>query len=134
MKFRFGHICLFVTDLERTLDFYCNKLGFTKMFRESYPSHNLENVYLRIGPDQFIEFFGNLPEVDNSKASIKHFCLHVDDIYQTHAELSAMGLEISPIRVGNSKCIVCNLTDPDGNQIELMQLTEESLQRIHDHD
>ena len=134
MKFSFGHICLFVSDLERSLDFYCNQLGFTKMFEEDYPQFHLHNVYLRIGPSQFIELFGNLPEIDSSKASIKHFCLHVDDARKAHAELSARGLPVSDVRVGGAKCVMFNLTDPDGNVIEIMELTPESLHAIHDHD
>lgn len=134
MKFSFGHICLFVTDLERSLDFYCNQLGFTQMFEENYPQFRLHNVYLRIGPSQFIELFGNLPEIDNSKASIKHFCLHVDDARAAHAELAAKGLPVSDVRIGSAKCVMFNLTDPDGNVIEIMELTPESLHAIHDHD
>lgn len=134
MNFRFGHICLFVTDLEKSLDFYCNKLGFKVMFEEEYPAYNLHNVYLRINSGQFIELFGNLDQRDNAKASIQHFCLHVDNMERVHAQLSEMCLPVSPIRMGKAKCIMCNLSDPDGNQIELMELLPDSLHSIHDHD
>ena len=134
MKFRFGHICLFVTDLPRSLDFYCNQLGFTKMFEEEFPSHNLHNVYLRIGAGQFIELFGNLPERDNAKAAVQHFCLHVDNAEATHNELLAKGLHVTDVRVGKAGCIMFNLIDPDGNVIEIMELTPNSLHYIHDHD
>ena len=53
-----GHVAFRVTDLERALEFYCDKLGFHEAFRldrEGEPSPWI--VYLQIGPGQFVELF-----------------------------------------------------------------------------
>ena len=134
MKSRFGHLCFFVSDLERSVDFYCNKLGFTKMFEQHFEAYDIHCIYLRICANQFIELFSTKQPLDNSKASFQHLCLHVDDLQAVYEELTAKGLTLTPVELGMAKCYKSYLDDPDGNKIELMQLTEESLQTIHDHD
>lgn len=134
MKSSIGHACYFVSDLDRSVDFYCSCLGFTKMFEQHFDSYGIHCVYLRVCANQFIELFNAKQTIDNTHASFQHLCLHVDDIAAAHAELTAKGLQLTPVEVGLSKCIKCYLDDPDGNRIELMQLTEESLQTIYDHE
>ncbi len=51
-----GHAAFRVTSLQRALDFYCNKLGFSEAFRleqEGQPSPWI--VYIQIAPGSFIE-------------------------------------------------------------------------------
>ena len=134
MKYSIGHLCYFVTDIDRSVDFYCSNLGFTKMFEQHFDAYDIHCVYLRICKNQFIELFSTKKPLDNTNASFQHLCLHVDDVAQAHAELTAKGLALTPVEEGHSKCIKCYLDDPDGNKIELMQLTAESLQTIYDHD
>ena len=53
-----GHVAFVISDLERSLDFYCNKLGFYRAFnldREGTPSPWI--VYIQIAPGHFIELF-----------------------------------------------------------------------------
>ena len=134
MKSTIGHLCYFVSDMERSVKFYCDNLGFTKMFEQRFEGYDIHCVYLRVCKNQFIELFNSKKEIDNSKASFQHLCLHVDDIEAVHTELTGKGLVLTPVEMGLAKCIKCYLDDPDGNKIELMQLTAESLQTIHDHD
>src|SRR5919109_2834585 len=97
-----GHVAFRVTSLQRALDFYCNKLGFSEAFRlerEGQPSPWI--VYIQIAPGSFLELFrdpqdapGTLPARD-PEASYKHVCLVVDDLSATLGELAARGLEIT---------------------------------------
>jgi catechol 2,3-dioxygenase-like lactoylglutathione lyase family enzyme len=124
-----GHVAFFISDLERSLDFYCNKLGFRKAFqldREGTPSPWI--VYVQIAPGDFIELFpggqgGNEPR----PLGYNHFCLLVDDLPATLKELEARGL---PVPGGPTRGLDNNwqywIKDPDGNPIELMQISTNS--------
>lgn len=134
------HVAFRVTSLQRALDFYCTKLGFSEAFRleqEGQPSSWI--VYVQIAPGSFIELFpdsqdapGTIPAWD-SLASYKHVCLLVDDLSATLHELAARGLEIpgSP-KQGLDSNLQYWINDPDGNPIELMQIMSTSPQAAAD--
>ena len=124
-----GHIAFNISNLERSLDFYCNKLGLREAFRldrEGTPSPWI--VYLQIAPGHFIELFpGATGENKPSQVGYNHFCLLVEDMAATLKELEARGLPINgePTR-GLDNNWQYWLTDPDGNRIELMQISPDS--------
>ena len=56
-------------------------------------------------------------------------CYQVDNARQTLEELRAKGAPIDvDYKIGQSRCIQLWTHDPDGNQIELMELPPDSLQ------
>lgn len=135
-----GHIAFRVTNLQRALDFYCNKLGFSEAFRleqEGQPSPWI--VYIQIAPGAFIELFPDAPSAPGTipgrdpQASYKHVCLLVDDMSATLSDLAVRGLEIAkaPI-VGLDHNLQYWIDDPDGNPIELMQIVPASPQAAAD--
>jgi lactoylglutathione lyase len=135
-----GHVAFRVTNLQRALDFYCNKLGFIEAFRlerEGEPSPWI--VYIQITPGSFIELFpdpqeapGTLPARD-PQASYKHVCLLVDNLSATLSDLAARGLEISAFPIeGLDSNLQYWINDPDGNPIELMQIMPNSPQAAAD--
>ncbi len=127
-----GHIAFRITNLEQSLDFYCNKLGFREAFRlerEGEPSPWI--VYLQVAPNQFLELFpgaqGGIPP--RNGAGYNHFCLVVDDLQATLRELEARGLALSgQLQQGLDHNWQYWINDPDGNAIELMQIMPESPQ------
>ncbi len=132
-----GHVAFRITDLEKALDFYCNKLGFREAFRlerEGEPSPWI--VYLQVAPNMFVELFpgahGDNPPRGQA-VGYNHFCLVVDDLAATLRELAARGLAITgnPIQ-GLDTNWQYWLNDPDGNAIELMQITATSPQAAAD--
>lgn len=134
MNYTIGHACYYVRNREAALDFYCGKLGLKFMFEQTFPQNGMYIIYVRVAKGQYIELIGNLPHEDKPKSSFAHLCLHVADIDAAHKELTEKGLTLTPVEVGHSGCIKCYLDDPDGNTIELMQLPDDSLQILHDHD
>ncbi len=125
------HVAIRVKDVERTLDFYINKLGFTEMLRLDREGR-LWLVYLRISDDQFLEVF---PEGEGDRASEReavgynHMCLQVPDIEQTVRELNDAGVEmIRPKVQGADGNWQTWIEDPDGHRIELMQMAADSMQ------
>jgi lactoylglutathione lyase len=131
-----GHLAFRITDLEQSLDFYCNKLGFREAFRlerEGEPSPWI--VYLQVAPNQFIELFpGAMGEIPSRNgAGYNHFCLVVDDLQATLRELEGRGLPISgQPQQGLDLNWQYWINDPDGNAIELMQIMPESPQAAAD--
>jgi catechol 2,3-dioxygenase-like lactoylglutathione lyase family enzyme len=126
-----GHVAFRVTELERSLHFYCEILGLREVFRldrEGVPSPWI--VYLQLAPGNFIELFPGAAKVGpqpGEDAGYNHFCLLVDDIHATVRQLAGRGL---PIEGEPTMGIDSNyqywITDPDGNRIELMQITAAS--------
>src|SRR5438874_1669440 len=93
-----GHVAFRITNLEQSLDFYCNKLGFREAFRlerEGEPSPWI--VYIQVAPNQFLELFpgaqGENPPRGRS-IGYNHFCLVVDDLQATLRAFEARGLAL----------------------------------------
>jgi lactoylglutathione lyase len=126
-----AHVALRIGDIERSLDFYVRKLGFPEMFRLDRDGR-LWIVYLRITDTQYLELF---PGGDGKRApgpneiGPNHFCLEVDDLDAAIGELADRGVSLTQAKKkavdGNNQAWI---EDPDGNRIELMQMSEECLQ------
>ncbi|MDB5053226.1 MAG: Glyoxalase/bleomycin resistance protein/dioxygenase [Bacilli bacterium] len=127
-----GHLALTVEDMEKSLQFYCNVLGFEKAFE----IHDDENkpwiVYIKVCPGQFIElFYGGLHKAGNNdkpnQIGFNHLCLEVYDIHEiaNHLKSKGLTLDVEPIR-GKDNNYQCWAKDPDGNRIEFMQLSPDS--------
>ncbi len=126
MILRIGHTAFAVRDLEASLGFYRDALGFQEVLRMHRDDGGVWFVYLWMGGDSYLELFpGNRDRPDPGPGAIgySHMCLDVDDIHAIVAELTARGLAIDRQpelnRAGNWSCLI---RDPDGNRIELMQV------------
>jgi lactoylglutathione lyase len=119
-----GHVAIRITDVERSLDFYINKLGLEEMFR-LHRDGVLWIVYLRLTDDQFVELFpggsGHAPDAD--AVGYNHMCITVDDLDEVIARLAERGVSLSrPKKMGLDGNAQAWVEDPDGHRIELMQL------------
>lgn len=125
------HAAVRVTDLDRSLDFYCNTLGLKEQFRICGEDGKPWLVYVRISEAQFIELFPGAKGAHTPPegAGVVHICLQVDDIQATYKELTARGLVAKgePI-LGADQSWQFWTADPDGNPIEFHQFTPESRQ------
>jgi len=144
-----GHLNIRVKDMNRAMEFYVSKLGFEPMFR-TYDSKNNLLQYLRMGPGRYLELYdaskGEVKQFPDQQ-SFKHFCLHVKNLEETAKELIKRGLDLyidtetkkkyeiseGPY-TGRCKSKIAWLIDPDGNRIELMELTKDSLQTIFEQE
>ena len=123
-----AHACFVVSDLERSLTFYRDKLGLTHAFDFVNDAGKRTGVYIRVGGRTFIELFEGTVNAEQPHASFKHICLEVDDIEATVAALRTHGVEVGDISLGKDQSYQAWLTDPDGNQIELHGYTPDSKQ------
>ena len=129
-----AHVALKVRDLDKSLDFYVNKLGFAEMMRLPKPdgSPGVWLVYLRITDDQYLELF---PDGQGDRApgrdvtAINHVCLGVADLDATLAQLERVGIPLSaPKKMAADLNWQAWIEDPDCNRIELMQMMPDCLQ------
>ena len=125
-----GHTAFAVHDIETALAFY-EKLGLGESFRLHRPDGSLMLVYLHIGGDRFLELFPGGPEPDADRPhSFRHICLVSDDLRGDVETLRGQGIAIErEPKEGLDHNLQAWIRDPDGNAIELMQLSEESPQR-----
>jgi len=126
-----AHTAYRVRDLDASLAFYA-KLGISEAFRLNQDDGSPWIVYLQITRDQFLELFpGATQPIESTWESIgyHHFCLQVDDLEAAVAELVSRNVTIDrAISLGKDNNLQAWIVDPDGNRIELMQISPESPQ------
>ncbi len=124
-----GHTAFRTQNLERCLEFYA-LLGLHEAFRLDHEDGSLMLVYLHIGEDRFLEIFPGGSSTELPEKSFMHICLVSSDLHADVQRLEAAGV---PIDSGPSMGLDGNwqawIRDPDGNALELMQLSEDSPQR-----
>ena len=127
-----GHVALKVADLERSLQFYRDTMGFAEMMRLNRDDGSLALVYLRITDTQFLELFPNgegerAPEP--TRTAINHFCLECSSLEGTAGALRLAGIKLTvEPKLGADNNYQCWIEDPDGNRIEFMQMGPNSMQ------
>ncbi len=125
-----AHVAFFVSDINKSIDFYVNKLGFKKKFSLNDKSGKLWIVYIEVNNNQFIELFPINDKINNNyEQSYQHLCLEVKNIHKLVKDLEAVGVVIDqPIIMGMDNNYQSWIHDPDGNPIELMEYGADSFQ------
>jgi lactoylglutathione lyase len=126
-----GHPAFAAHDVDATLRFY-RILGIEEAFRLHHDDGALMLVYLHVSGDRFVEVFpGGPPPDPDREQSFEHICLLTDDIDAAVERLRENDAPIdSEPLVGLDGNLQAWTRDPDANQIELMQLSEDSPQRL----
>ena len=118
---KYLHTMVRVSDLEKSLDFYCNQLGLMELSRKDVPQGRFTLVFLAAPDDEDaqVELTYNWDAEDLEPGrNFGHLAYHVDDIYALCARLMEAGVEINrPPRDGRMAFI----KSPDGISIELLQ-------------
>jgi len=121
---KYLHTMVRVTNLEESLDFYCNKLGLREVRRMENEAGRFTLVFLAADetPEAQIELTYNWdPETYTGGRNFGHLAFAVDDIYATCRRLMDMGVTINrPPRDGHMAFI----RSPDQISIELLQKGE----------
>lgn len=125
------HTMVRVSDLDQSLDFYCNQLGLVEVRRIENEKGRFTLVFLAAPGDvekardtraPLIELTYNWdPEVYTGGRSFGHLAYRVDDIYALCDKLMKAGITINrPPRDGHMAFV----RSPDGISIELLQRGE----------
>ena len=118
---KYLHTMVRVSDLEQSLDFYCNKLGLKELGRHDSPGGRYTLVFLAVEGDESaqVELTYNWdPEKLEGGRSFGHLAYSVENIYETCQKLMDAGVTISrPPRDGRMAFV----RSPDNISIELLQ-------------
>jgi lactoylglutathione lyase/glyoxylase I family protein len=126
---KLAHVCLYVKDLGRSVEFY-GKLGFQKRFAFNR-NGSLFGAYLEFGNGNFIELFEDVSRsATTALGRLAHFCLETPDIDAVTESLSARGVVFTPKKLGCDSTYQIWLKDPDGNEFEIHQYTPNSSQLV----
>ena len=128
MEMRYLHTMVRVSDLDKSLDFYCNKLGMTETRRTESEKGRYTNIFLSASRDvnsaketkaPVIELTYNWdPEEYTGGRNFGHLAYSVENIYDLCQSLMDSGVTINrPPRDGRMAFI----RSPDGISIELLQ-------------
>ena len=127
------HLAYAVADLNRTVDFYCGKLGFEKLFSLENDKGQVWLQYTKAAHGQYVEFFPADRVEPQSGQSFCHMCLESDDLLNDVDLFRSRGIKINQeVKEGADGALQAWIEDPDGNPIELMQLLPGSMQRQRD--
>ncbi len=118
---RFYHSMVRVSDLEESLNFYCQGLGLQEIRRVDRPEHRYSLVFLGApeNPEVQIELTYNYdPEEYTGGRNFGHLAFNVKNIYDICNHLMKQGVTINrPPRDG----YMAFVKSPDGVSIELLQ-------------
>lgn len=121
---KYLHTMVRVTDLQASLDFYCDKLGLREIRRHDVPAGKFTLVFLAAPGDDSaqVELTHNWePEAYTGGRNFGHLAYEVDDIYATCQRLMDKGVVINrPPRDGRMAFV----RSPDNISIELLQAGE----------
>jgi lactoylglutathione lyase len=121
---KYLHTMVRVTDLDASLDFYCNKLGLTEIRRKENEAGRFTLVFLAAPGDEEaqVELTWNWdPEEYGEGRNFGHLAYAVDNIYDTCQRLMDGGVTINrPPRDG----WMAFVRSPDNISIELLQKGE----------
>ena len=121
---KYLHTMVRVTDLDESLDFYCNKFGLVEVNRKEVPAGRFTLVFLAAPGDESaqVELTYNWdPEEYDEGRNFGHLAYAVDDIYFACQRLMDAGVTINrPPRDG----YMAFVRSPDGISIELLQQGE----------
>jgi len=118
---KYLHTMVRVTNLDESLDFYCEKLGLVEVGRKDVPAGRFTLVFLAAPGDESaqVELTWNWDSEEYPGGrNFGHLAYAVDDIYVLCQKLMDAGVTINrPPRDGHMAFI----RSPDGISIELLQ-------------
>jgi lactoylglutathione lyase len=118
---KYLHTMVRVTDVDKSLDFYCNKLGLTEIRRIENEKGRFTLIFLAAPGDEAAQVeltFNWDPETYTGGRNFGHLAYAVDNIYATCERLMQGGVTINrPPRDGRMAFV----RSPDNISIELLQ-------------
>jgi lactoylglutathione lyase len=125
---RFLHTMLRVTNLKRSLAFYCDVLGMQLLRQKDYPDGKFTLAFVGYGSEAdhtVLELTHNwgVDTYDLGNA-YGHIALGVSDIYAACQDIETKGGKVTrqpgPMKHGST--VIAFVEDPDGYKVELIQV------------
>lgn len=117
-----SHAGYFVSDLNKTISFWHDFLGFDEAYTLNKPGTGQVHIaFIKINDHQHIELFNEAPAHPLNMMS--HLCFSVDDVEQMRTYLRTKGFDVKPGNGGKTRTgdYAFEIKDPDGTLIEFVQ-------------
>ena len=119
---KYLHTMIRISNVEKSLDFYCNGLGLTEKYRTENGQAKFTLIFLTTPGDQKVEleltYNWDGDNVDDGSRNFGHLAYRVENIYETCERLKNMGYTINrPPRDGHMAFV----RSPDNISIEILQ-------------
>jgi len=125
---KYLHTMIRITNIEESLDFFCNKLGLVEVRRKDVPEGKFTLIFLAAPEDEASAIETRSPEIEltynwdsenyTSGRNFGHLAFSVKNIYETCQKLMDNGVTINrPPREGRMAFV----KSPDNVSIELLQ-------------
>src|SRR5690606_5565354 len=128
LDFKMLHTMIRVRDLDKSLAFYCDRLGMKVLRKQDYPGGKFTLAFVGYGDEKnntVIELTHNWDQEEpyDLGTGFGHIALGVPDIYGVCERLAAEGVSIprppGPMKHGGT--VIAFIEDPDGYKIELIE-------------
>ncbi|KAA1262069.1 Metallothiol transferase FosB [Rubripirellula obstinata] len=110
------HVALHVADVEISVVFYRDVMGFPPLDR---PAFNFPGAWFRLGITQELHLIGDRSDPVHSHHRGGHFAIAVDSLDEWEARFDAAGAKWLPRKIRPDGAMQTFVSDPDGNWIEL---------------
>ena len=126
---RILHTMLRVVDLEKSIDFYVNRLGMNLIRRKDYPHGKFTLAFVGYGSEKensVIELTHNWNKKSEDYEmgdKYGHIAIGVKDIHGICQALENNGCKVTtkPKTMKNSTSVLAFVEDPDGYKVELIE-------------
>lgn len=114
-----SHIAVFVHNIDSSLAFYRDFLGYEEPFRLNKADGAISLVFIKVNDTQSIELF---PERGEATDRLNQIALVTDNAEALRAYLASRGVKV-PEKVSKGRIGNYNFTckDPDGHTVEIVQ-------------
>jgi lactoylglutathione lyase len=129
----YQHTMIRVTDLDQSLRFYCEGLGFKVIKKNEYPDGKFTLVFLQSAEDSANHSPGEGPMIEltynwgvsqyTRGDAFGHIAFRVSSIADIQTRLKQNGYDLSwgPGKAPNGRRSIAFIDDPDGYEIELIE-------------
>ena len=131
---RYLHTMIRIGDIDKSLEFYHEILGFREIRRSDYPDDKFTLVFLQ-PPGEMDDIFGPMLELTYNYGvrsydigdGYGHIALKVDSLLELQeiVEKHGLGFSWGPGKTPDGRKKMAFLKDPDGYKIELIEYTSE---------
>lgn len=125
MKFEIVHTCIRVKDLDASLAFYREALGFREVKRKDFPDEGFTLVFItdeKGSHELELTYNYDRKEPYTIGDGYSHLALVVEDLEGAHEAHSKAGYPVTPVKgLPGTPPRIYFIKDPDGYSIEIIR-------------
>jgi lactoylglutathione lyase len=124
-----AHVAVYVSDLQKARAFYEGFLGYAEPYHLKAKDSDRDRIaFVKINEDQYLELFAEKPRQEGWQ--LNHISFATDDAQAMRTYLASRDVKVPDKvgkgQIGNSNF---NITDPDGNIVEIVQYEKDGWTR-----